>query len=340
MSDNKFNQNAHEARVFNDVIRLSLASGGYKKKAATKLRGILRSDEERPDLVIRGGNGSIIGLEHFRIDHHIKRGRSASSKSAELMANMNSQRERLKPALNRGDEALDEAAEVVASIISKEVYQHHAACCDDLSRSLSIRLFDKRSGHALKLLDYRKNLIERYGDDRNIELGYLIEVHSDFQSLFLHTGSKVVRLQSGQCPLYSDIFTLLQKASAEVDWILIAFYPCLTDQIVDAAVIDCRNDLFNESCRRQGLYSTTYLGLGKSEPYYIQKREGETTVKQDGDNYTILLENPAEFVDPISLFRNAISEAARALNLEKAGKPFTTTLSVQMIYELIWMRGS
>ena len=340
MSDNKSSQNAHEERVFNDVIQLSLASGGYKKKAATKLRGILRSDEERPDLVIRGGNGSIIGLEHFRIDHHIKRGRSASSKSAELMANMNAQRERLKPALNRSDEALYEAAEVVASFISKEVYQHHAACCDDLSRSLSIRLFDKRSGHALKLLDYRKNLIERYGDDRNIELGYLIEVHSDFHSLFLHTGSKVVRLQSGHCPLFGDIFTLLQKASAEVDWILIGFYPCLTDQIVDAAVLDCRNDLFNESCRRQSLYSTAYLGLGKFEPYYIQKREGETTVKRDGDNYTILLENPAEFIEPITLFRNAISEAARALNLKKAGKPFTTTLSVQMMYELVWMRGS
>lgn len=340
MSDNKFNQNAHEERVFNDVIQLSLASGGYKKKAATKLRGILRSDEERPDLVIRRGNGSIIGLEHFRIDHHIKRGRSASSKSAELMANMKAQHERLKPALNRSDEALDEMAEVVASFISKEVYQGHSACCDDLSRSLSIRLFDKRSGHALKLLDYRKNLIEQYGGDRNIELGYLIEVHSGFHSLFLHTGSKVVRLKSGHCPLFGDLFTLLKTASAEVDWILIGFYPCLTDQIVDAAVIDCRNDLFNESCRRQGLYSTTYLGLGKSEPYYIQKREGETTVKQDGDNYTILLENPAEFVDPITLFRNAISEAARVLNLEKARKPFTTTLSVQMINELVWMRGS
>lgn len=340
MSDNKSSQNAHEERVFNDVVHLSLASGGCKKKAATKLRGILRSDEERPDLVIRRDNGSIIGIEHFRIDRHIKRGSSASSKSAELMANMNAQRERLKPALNRSDEALDEAAEVVASFVSKEVYQCHSACRDDLSRSLSARLFDKRSGHAIKLLDYRKNLIERYGDNRIIELGYLIEVHSDFQSLFLHSGSKVVRLQSGHCPLFGEIFTLLQKASAEVDWILIGFYPCLTDQIVDAAVIDCRNDKFNESCRRQGLYKTTYLGLGKSEPYYIQKREGETTVKQDGDNYTILLENPAEFIDPISLFRNAISEAARALNLKKAGKPFTTTLAVQMIYELVWMRGS
>lgn len=340
MSDNKSSQKAHEKRVFNDVINLSLASGGYKKKAALKLSGAINSDEERPDLIVERDDGSIIGIEHFRIDHHIKRGRTASSKSAELMANVNAQRERLKPALKRNDKALDEMAEVIASFITKEVYQCHTACCDDLSRSLSVRLFDKRSGHAFKLTNYRKNLIERYGDDRSTELGYLIEIHSGFHSLFLHNGSKVVRLQAGQCPLYGDLFTLLQKVSREVDWILIGFYPCLTDQIVDAAVIDCRNNLFNESCRRQSLCKTTYLGLGKSEPYYMQKREGKTAIRRDGENYTILLENPAEIIDPITLIRNAISETARALNLKRAGKPYTTTLSVQMIYEAVWMRAS
>lgn len=340
MSDNKSSQNAHEKRVFNDVINLSLASGGYKKKAALKLSGAIISYGERPDLIVERDDGSIIGIEHFRIDHHIKRGRTASSKSAELTANVNAQHERLKPALNKGDKALDEMAEVIASFISKEVYQRHAACCDDLTRSLSIRLFDKRLGHAIKLSDYRKNLIERYGDDRSIELGYLIEVHSGFHSLFSHNGSKVVRLQAGKCPLYGDLFDLLQKASAEVDWILIGFYPCLTDQIVDAAVIDCRNNLFNESCRKQGLSKTAYLGLGKSEPYYIQKREGEIAIRRDGYNYTMLLENPAEIIDPIILIRNAISETARALNLERAGMPYTTTLSVQMMYEAVWMRAS
>lgn len=340
MSDNKSSQNAREELVFNDVINLSSASGGYKKKAALKLSGTISSDEERPDLVVERDDGSIIGIEHFRIDHHIKRGRTANSKSAELMANVNAQHERLKPALNRSDEALDEMAEVIASFTTKEIYQCHTACCDDLSRSLSIRLFDKRLGHALKLSDYRKNLIGRYDDNRSIELGYLIEVHSSFHSLFFHNGSKVVRLQAGQCPLYEDLYTLLQKASHEVDWILIGFYPCLTDQIVDAAVIDCRKNLFNESCRRQGLCKTAYLGLGKSEPYYMQKREGKTAIRRDGDNYTILLENPAEIIDPITLMRNAISETARALNLERAGKPYTTTLSVQMIYEAVWMRGS
>lgn len=34
MSKNKSDQNAHEEQVFNDVLRLSMATGGYKKKAA------------------------------------------------------------------------------------------------------------------------------------------------------------------------------------------------------------------------------------------------------------------------------------------------------------------
>lgn len=340
MSHNKSSQNAHEERVFKDVVNLSSASGGYKKKAARKLRGTINSDEERPDLVVERDDGSIIGIEHFRIDHHIKRWRTANSKSAELMSNLNVQQKRLKPMLNAGDKALDEMAEVIANFISDEVYQHHAACCEDLSRSLSIRLFDKRSGHALKLLDYRKNLIERYGDNRNIELGYLIEVHSGFHGLFLHDGSKTARLEAGQCPLFGDLYTLLQKASTAVDWILIGFYPCLTDQIVDAAVIDCRNGLFNESCRRQDLYRTEYLGLGKTESFRKQKRAGKARVKRDGEKYTVQLENPADDIEPFSLFCNAICETARALNLDRIGKPYTATLSVQMMYEAVWMRSS
>ena len=39
MSKNKSDQNAHEEQVFNDVLKLSMASGGYKKKAALKVSG-------------------------------------------------------------------------------------------------------------------------------------------------------------------------------------------------------------------------------------------------------------------------------------------------------------
>lgn len=65
MSKNKSDQNAHEEQVFNDVLKLSMVSGGYKKKAALKVGGSINAGSECPDIVITRENGSIVGLEHL-----------------------------------------------------------------------------------------------------------------------------------------------------------------------------------------------------------------------------------------------------------------------------------
>lgn len=155
----------------------------------------------------------------------------------------------------------------------------------------------------------------------------------------MHDGTRVARLDSGQCPLYAEIYDLLFRASCEVDWILIGFYPCLTDQIANAAIIDCRNNMFKESCRRQRLKRTEYLGLGKTEPFLKQSRAGETEIELCGDKVNITIENPAEGISPELLFGTAINDAARALNLDRSGETYTTTISVQLIYELVRMRS-
>lgn len=56
MSKNKSDQNAHEEQVFNDVLRLSMATGGYKKKAALKVSGSINASSECPDIVITREN--------------------------------------------------------------------------------------------------------------------------------------------------------------------------------------------------------------------------------------------------------------------------------------------
>lgn len=339
MSKNKSDQNAHEEQVLNDVLKLSMASGGYKKKAALKVSGSINASDECPDIVITRRDGSLIGLEHFRVDHNVKHGRNAQSKSAELTSAMKAEYEKLAPRLKVDDVSSEELASIVANDVSMAKYHQSCACCDDLARSLDARLFGEKTGHASKLPKYRNHLTELSGDDGRIELGYLIEIHSDFQGLFMHDGARVVRLDSGQCPLYAEIFDLLFRASSEVDWILIGFYPCLTDQIANAAIIDCRNNMFKESCRRQSLKRTEYLGLGKTEPFLKQSRVGKTEIELCGDKVNINIENPAEGICPELLFGTAIIDAARALNLDRSGEPYTTTISVQLIYELVRMRS-
>lgn len=339
MSKNKSDQNAHEEQVLNDVLKLSIASGGYKKKVALKVSGSINASGECPDIVITRRDGSLIGLEHFRVDHNVKHGRNAQSKSAELTSAMKAEYEKLAPRLKVDDVSSEELASIVANDVSMAKYHQSCACCDDLTRSLDARLFGGKSGHASKLPKYRNHLAELSGDDGRIELGYLIEIHSDFQGLFMHDGARVVRLDSGQCPLYAEIFDLFFRASSEVDWILIGFYPCLTDQIANAAIIDCRNNMFKESCRRQRLKRTEYLGLGKTEPFLKQSRVGKTEIELCGDKVNINIENPAEKICPELLFGTAIIDAARALNLDRSGEPYTATISVQLIYELVRMRS-
>lgn len=339
MSKNKSEQNAREEQVLNDVLKRSMVSGGYKKKAALKVSGSINASGECPDIVITRRDGSLIGLEHFRVDHNVKHGRNAQSKSAELTSVMKAEYKKLAPRLKVDDVSSEELARIVANDVSIAKYHQSCACCDDLARSLDARLFGGKTGHASKLPKYRNHLTELSGDDGRIELGYLIEIHSDFQGLFMHDGVRVVRLDSGQCPLYAEIFDLLFRASSEVDWILIGFYPCLTDQIANAAIIDCRNNMFKESCRRQRLKRTEYLGLGKTEPFLKQSRVGKTEIELCGDKVNINIENPAEGICPELLFGTAIIDAARALNLDRSGEPYTTTISVQLIYELVRMRS-
>lgn len=328
MSKNKSDQNAHEEQVLNDVLKLSMASGGYKKKAALKVSGSINASDECPDIVITRRDGSLIGLEHFRVDHNVKHGRNAQSKSAELTSAMKAEYEKLAPRLKVDDVSSEELASIVANDVSMAKYHQSCACCDDLARSLDARLFGEKTGHASKLPKYRNHLTELSGDDGRIELGYLIEIHSDFQGLFMHDGTRVVRLDGGQCPLYAEIYDLLFRASCEVDWILIGSYPCLTDQIANAAIIDCRNNMFKESCRRQRLKRTEYLGLGKTEPFLKQSRAGETEIELCGDKVNITIENPAEGISPELLFGTAINDAARALNLDRSGETYTTTISI------------
>lgn len=81
------------------------------------------------------------------------------------------------------------------------------------------------------------------------------------------------------------------------------------------------------------------MGLGKTEPYLKQRRVGNTEIELFQDKVNITIENPAEGISPELLFGTAINDAARAVNLDRSGEPYTTTVSVQLIYELARMRS-
>ncbi len=168
----------------------------------------------------------------------------------------------------------------------------------------------------------------------DIRLGFLIELHTDLRQWFLNDGFKETRVSQGQFPISCEAYEFLKEASAHVDWIVLAFCPLYGDEVRDAAIIRCRNGMFETSAARQGMIQTPYLGLGKEMPFGKQDRQGgvEFGVGNDGVDY--LVENTSEQMDAIELCNNAVSGAAEAINLARKGKPFAATTSVQPTYDI------
>lgn len=331
--DHKENQENAERSIYEQSLKAARAKGGEARRNVARLSGDIRSFD-RPDIVITAESGKrIVGIEHFRVDHHIGRGKKVESKSARFSSDAERFRRRHEDAARRGA-LTEEAYRGFGDLISQAIREHSNACVDDISTSLDAGLFGKDGrGHAFKLDVYREN-IAQIDANADIQLGFLIELHTDLHQWFLNDGFKETRVSPGQFPISCEAYELLKKASAHVDWIVLAFCPLYGDEVRDAAIIRCYNGMFETSAARQGMIQTQYLGLGIEAPFGKQDRQGEVEFSVGNDGVDYLVENTSEQMDAIELFINAVSGAAEAINLARKGKPFAATTSVQLAYDI------
>ncbi len=329
----KENQGNAELSIYEQSLKVARAKGGEARRNVARQSGDARSFD-RPDILIavEGGN-RIIGIEHFRVDHHIGRGKKVESKSARFSSDAERFRRQHEDAARR-DALTERTYQGFGDLISRAIREQSNACVDDISTSLDAGLFGKNGrGHAFKLDAYREN-ITQIDANADIQLGFLIELHTVLGQWFLNDGFKKTRVSPGQFPISCEAYELLKKASAHVDWIVLAFCPLYGDEVRDAAIIRCCNGMFETSAARQGIIQTPYLGLGKETPFGKQNRQGEVEFGVGNDGIDYLVENTSEQMDAIELFSNAISGAAEAFNLGRKGKPFAATTSVQLAYDI------
>ena len=327
------NQEKAELSIYQQALKVVRAKGGEARRNVARLSGGIRSFD-RPDILIAAEGGKrIVGIEHFRVDHHIGKGNKVESKSARFSSDAERFRRQHEDAARR-DALAEEAYRGFGDLISRAIREQSNACVDDISASLYAGLFGKNGrGHASKLDVYRENIVQ-IDANADIRLGFLIELHTDLRQWFLNDGFKETKVSPGQFPISCEAYELLKKASAHVDWILLAFCPLYGNEVRDAAIIRCHNGMFETSAARQGMIQTQYLGLGKETPFGKQDRQGEVEFGIGSGGVDYLVENTSEQMDAIELFSFAISGAAEAFNLARKGKPFAATTSVQLAYDI------
>ena len=329
----KENQEKAELSIYEQSLKVARGKGGEARRNVARLSGDARPFD-RPDIVITAKDGRrIVGLEHFRVDHHIGRGKKVESKSARFSSDAERFRKQHENAVRRGA-LTEEAYQGLGDMISRAIREQSNACVDDISTSLDAGMFGKNGrGHALKLDAYRDRVAE-INSSADVQLGFVIEFHTDLRGWFLNNSFHERKIAPGEFPVSLEVYDILKRASAHVDWIVLAFCPLYGDEVRDAAIIRCCNGMFETSAARQGIIQTPYLGLGKETPFGKQDRQGEVEFGVGNDSVDYLVENTSEPMDPLELFNNAISGAAEALNLAQKGKPFAATTSVQLTYDI------
>lgn len=327
------NQENAELSIYEQSLKVARAKGGEARRNVARLSGDIRIFD-RPDILIAAEDGNrIVGIEHFRVDHHIGKGKKVESKSARFSSNAERFRRQHEDAARKGA-LTKEAYRGFGDLISRAIREQSNACVDDIRASLDAGLFGKDGrGHAFKIDVYRENIVQ-IDANADIQLGFLIELHTNLRQWFLNDGFKETRISPGQFPISCEAYELLKKASAHVDWILLAFCPLYGDEVRDAAIIRCYNGMFETSAARQGIVRTPYLGLGKETPFGKQDKQGEVEFGIGKDGVDYLVENTSEQMDAIEMFNNAISGAAEAFNLARKGKPFAATMPVQLAYDI------
>lgn len=325
------NKGVHEAKILEDVLSLCLSFGGQRAKAARKVEGDVDSSAESPDIRVSiAKRDAIVGIEHFRIDQNIKGGKKAESKDLESSSSMNKRRLEV---LEMDDGPDQEAAMLDTFGKAAANYIQHSldAGPGDLAKSLEARLYGTSRGHVCKLGTYRQNLSNTSAS--KIEIGFLIEIHSDFSGYFINDEQGTRKVERGQAVLSPETFDLLKRVSKDVDWLLLGFYPNVAGEIVDAKIVDCREGRFPISCSEQKLMEIELLRIEDGRKRRIEY--DHYSLKEDSDLAQIWFYRNDDPIQPFDLAKRCVSKTAEALNLAKCRKPFAATAPIQALYETV-----
>lgn len=210
-----------ELDVFEQALQVAKRRGGESRRNAEKLSAPLEPFD-RPDILICTENNRVIGIEHFRADQLIERDKKKKSKAAKFSSEAERTRSKWVDAVRTGHLPIG-ALQDLGDLISKSNQIISNSCVDNVAVSLEAGLFDEHGrGHCWKLNQYEEHICRLRGVDA-VELGLLVEFHTNMMNWFYNGGTSVHRVALGEYPLSVETYSLLEKAAAKVDWLVLAF---------------------------------------------------------------------------------------------------------------------
>ena len=236
---------AEEQTCLDLAIQKCLKQRGVTKKIGQLLSGddITRADDERPDFlrytkVADHNRDVIIGIEHFRVDHFSKELANARVGSTGVVYEKNLKKafEKWKPQISEDsdvpDGAIKSIGELVAQAMEQRILSTYHAFIESFRYSLNKHIQSIEHYHAV---------LDKHAGNSVKKLAFLIEVHSDFRTLFYHDKNGVHH-QDSICPVFEDIVQILETIDHnKVHYVILCFGNTVYNEDVKVIALPTQN---------------------------------------------------------------------------------------------------
>lgn len=201
---------------------------------------------EEPDFLLTNNDEKICyGIEHFRVDHHIKEQHGKIGSASVTFATDN---EKIRQRYNNSDiDNIISALDELDQNVEKQLSRQFNATIDDLLVSFKYML-EKKS----KRIDrYRYNLVQAVPDGYEGKTVLLVQIATEFSYLFRCSYRKYERNTSGLMPMFRDVVELLKSEYLrDVDYYVLFFESYLGKE-TNTIVLD--NRCIEESLEQNGV---------------------------------------------------------------------------------------
>ena len=259
-------------------------------------------DGERPDFIIltpqeQNGKRTLLGIEHFRVDHLVTQKQYKKGNDSKQVAsigiveqkNVNAFYDRYHEQVMASPEIPDGLFDRMAQLLENMVNNIQRATYRNFMKSFVYSM----EKHLSNVDDYWQELNKKSTGKYNIQMGFLVEIYSDFGQLYLSHNGKTEKAKNGLMPFFEETVQWIEENCdvRKVNFIIFYLSETLEKGIHEVVYVPTKN--FRANPQRQGQKIFSYVGDDMDlEPFELNHKESVAHVvcqEEDEEKFSVEL---------------------------------------------------
>lgn len=289
-----------ELECLQQAVTLGLQKRGRTKAFFKTVAAGLKDKEsildgERPDFVIltpqeQNGKRTLLGIEHFRVDHRVIQKKRKTEDSERQVASIGVvDQKNVSDFYNKAMQMHEDAPETfsveMGKVVKGYVENHWSATYNNFIESFRYTL-DK---HRKSIDDYYDELNKKSRGKYNLKLGFLIEVHSEFEPLWAIQKKRVKKKPNGLMPMLEDVVQILEDSidTSKVNFLVFYLSETLETGVHDVIVVSTKE--MRKNLEKQSIKIYQYCGSDAEKEAFTNSKlavDTECRLEKNGNLLT------------------------------------------------------